>query len=89
MEEGLITEPSWDAFPSEHKADSIRKVIVFNSIINGGDETNAFYYSSDFPNDKDEFVLGTLNDKKLSVRRPQSQPDSIYINDDCPVSVDQ
>ena len=89
VEEGLITEPSWDAFPSEHKADSIRKVIVFNSIINGGDETNAFYYSSDFPNDKDEFVLGTLNDKKLSVRRPQSQPDSIYINDDCPVSVDQ
>ena len=89
VEEGLITEPSWDAFPSEHKADSIRKVIVFNSIINGGDETNAFYYSSDFPNDKDEFVLGTLNDKKLSVRRPQSQPDSIYINDDCPVSIDQ
>ena len=86
VEEGLITEPSWDAFPSEHKADSIRKVIVYNSIIDGGNELNAYFYSSNFPNDKDEFTLGTLNDKKLSVRRPNSQTDSIYINDNCPVS---
>ena len=86
-EEGLITEPSWDAFPNEHKLDSIRKVIVYNSIIDGGDETDAFFQTHDFPNDKDEFILGTLNDKKLSVRKPANQPDSIYINDDCPISV--
>ncbi len=85
--EGLIAEPSWDAFPNEHKADSIRKVIVYNSIIDGGDEANAIFYTTEFPNDKDEFILGTLNDKKLSVRKPANQPDSIYINDDCPVSV--
>ena len=76
-EEGLISEPSWDGFPNEHKADSIRKVIVYNSIIDGGDETTAFFYTFSFPNDKDEFILGTLNDKKLSVRKPASQPDSI------------
>ena len=86
-EEGLISEPSWNGFPNEHKADSIRKVIVYNSIIDGGDETGAFFYTFGFPNDKDEFILGTLNDKKLSVRKPANQPDSIYINNDCPVSV--
>ncbi len=87
VEEELIPEASWDAFPSEHKADSIRKVIVFNSIIDGGDELDAFFYTSNFPEDKDEFILGTLNDKKLSVRKPANKPDSIYINDDCPVNV--
>ena len=87
VEEGLITEPSWDAFPNEHKADSIRKVIVFNSIIDGGDELTAFFNTFNFPQDKDEFILGTLNDKKLSVRKPVNQPDSIYINDNCPVSI--
>ena len=87
VKEGIISEPSWDAFPSEHKADSIRQVIVYNSIIDGGDETDAIFYTSQFPKDKDEFILGTLNDKKLSVRKPINQPDSIYINDNCPVSV--
>ena len=87
VEEGLITEPSWDSFTNEHKLDSIRKVIVYNSIIDGGDEVDAVFYTANFPKDKDEFILGTLNDKKLSVRKPINQPDSIYINDDCPVSV--
>ena len=87
VEEGLITAPSWDAFPSQHKADSIRQVIVYNSIIDGGDEVNAFFYTFNFPNDKDEFILGTLNDKKLSVRKPSGQPDSIYINDNCPINI--
>ena len=87
VKDEIIPEPSWDAFPNEHKRDSIRKVIVYNSIIDGGDEPDAYFYTSDFPNDKDEFILGTLNDKKLSVRKPANQPDSIYINDDCPLSV--
>lgn len=87
VKSGLIAEPSWDAFPNEHKLDSIRKVIVYNSIIDGGDEPDAYFYTSDFPNDKDEFILGTLNDRKLSVRKPINYPDSIFINDDCPISV--
>ena len=87
VEEGLISEPSWDAFPNERKLDSIRKVIVFNSIIDGGDQLDALFYVADFPDDKDEFTLGTLNDKKLTVRKPANKPDSIYINEDCPVSI--
>ncbi|MBR1499600.1 MAG: fasciclin domain-containing protein [Bacteroidaceae bacterium] len=87
VEEGLITEPSWDAFPNQHKLDSIRKVIVFNSIINGGDEPEAFYYTYDFPEKSgDEFILANLNDEKLSVRYVDKEPDSIYINKDCPIS---
>ena len=77
VKEGLINEPSWDAFTNESKLDSIRKVIVFNSIIDGGDELTAFFETTSFPNDKDEFILGCLNDKKLSVRKPSNQPDSI------------
>jgi len=87
VKEGLITEPSWDAFPSQHKLDSIRQVIVYNSIIDGGDEPDAFFYTSAFPKDKDDFILACLNDKKLSVRKPANQPDSIYLNNDIPVSV--
>ena len=85
VKEGLIPEPSWDAFSNKNKLDSIRKVIVYSSIIDGGDETSAFFYTSDFPND--EFVLGNLFDKKLSVKKPEKAPDSIYINGDCPVSI--
>ena len=60
VKDGLIPEPSWDAFPSEHKLDSIRKVIVYNSIIDGGDEPDAFFYTSEFPKDKDDFILACL-----------------------------
>lgn len=88
VEEGLISEPSWDAFPSKHKLDSIREVIVYNSIIDSGDELNAFFYTTNFPEKSgDEFSLGTLNDKKLSVKYVDKAPDSIYINGDCPLSV--
>lgn len=89
VKEGVIPAASWDAFPSEVKLDSIRKVIVYNSIIDGGDEPDAFFYTSAFPKDKDDFILGCLNDKKLSVRKPANEPDSIYLNNDVPVSVTQ
>lgn len=85
VDEELISEPSWDAFTDSAKLDSIRKVIVFNSIIDGGDERDNFYYVSDFPEaDKGEFILGNLFDKKLSVSR-FADPDSLCINGDCPI----
>ena len=37
VDEGLISSPSWDSFTDSTKLDSIRKVIVKNSIIDGGD----------------------------------------------------
>ena len=37
VEQGLISEPSWDAFTDERKLDSVRKVVVQNTVIDGGD----------------------------------------------------
>lgn len=85
----LMTHPSWDGFTDSAKLDSIRKIIVFNSIIDGGLESEA-YTTAEFPvDDKAEFVMGCLNDKKLAVHYIKNQPDSIYINMDCPISVTQ
>lgn len=76
---GIITEPSWEGFSDEHVLDSIRKVIVFNSIIDCGDN-QAAYQSSDFPT-KGEFALPNMNDRKLIVSYGKMDPDSIYINE--------
>ncbi|MBR4644986.1 MAG: fasciclin domain-containing protein [Bacteroidaceae bacterium] len=87
VDEQLISEPSWDAFTDSVKLDSIRKVIVFNSIIDGGDEPDNYYHITDFPEaDQGEFILGNLFDRKLSVRRFANDPDSLCINGDCPVN---
>ncbi len=85
FETGLIAAPSWDAFPDSARLDSIRQVIVFNSIIDGGDQNDPIMVV-DFPaSSGDEFVLGTINDKKLSVKYGRGI-DSIYININCPVN---
>ena len=81
----LLSAPSWDAFSSEHKRDSIRRVIVYNSIIDSGDQEEAYLINS-FPHETGtEFPLNNMNDRKLSVR--YAGVDSIYINNNCPLSV--
>ncbi len=88
QEPEILPSPSWDAFTDSTKLDSIRKVIVYNSIIDCGFEEE--YTIAEFPDiNGAEFALANLNDKKLSVYRPDNQPDSIYINSECPVSVTQ
>ncbi len=37
----FISAPSWEAFTDSFKLDSIRKVIVYNSIIDSGDDEEA------------------------------------------------
>lgn len=87
VDEGLIESPSWDAFTDDHKLDSIRKVVVYNSIIDGGDELDSYYYVADFPEISNaEFPLANLNDKKLSVQYVTNYPDSVYINGSCAIS---
>lgn len=64
--EGIISEPSWDGFPSQLKRDSIERVIVFNSVIDGGD--NTLYYTYDLPIRQDaEIPISSMYDRKLSV----------------------
>lgn len=79
----LMSAPSWDAFYSDHKRDSIRRVIVCNSIIDSGDNEEAFL-TNNFPSETGtEFPLNNMNDRKLSVR--YLGVDTIYINNTCPI----
>ena len=70
-DEGLISEPSWEAFrafPDSSKLDSIRNVIVMNSIIDGKDEASQRYLTFFFPTENNgEFPIPNMNDHKLTV----------------------
>lgn len=74
---GIIDEPSWDGFRSKETLDSIRKVIVFNSIIDSKDDNEA-YQTSSFK-DGEELLISNLNDRKLTIAFG-ADPDSIYVN---------
>ncbi len=64
---GMIPSPSFDAFTDSLKLDSIRRVIVLNAIIDGGDDQKAFE-TMDFPtNSGNEIELANMNDRKLTV----------------------
>ena len=60
----LLSEPSWDAFTNEHKRDSVRRVIVYNSIIDSGDNEEAFQ-TNGFPQSGTEFPLNNMGQKLL------------------------
>lgn len=83
VKKDLIAEPSWDAFTDSVKLDSIRKVIVYNSIIDGGDN-NGFFETSAFPvtaiGSSAEIEVPNMNDRKLVVLQTED-PDSILVND--------
>ena len=83
----LITEPSWDGFKNEHDLDSIRKVIVYNSVINSGDAQGVSAYdTANFPTtDGDFFEETNMNDRKLSVYRGVDNQDSIFVNGEAPL----
>ena len=82
--DGLIAAPSFEAFTDSFMLDSIRMVIVKNSIIDGGDYTT--YETGVFPEDFGEFELTNMKDHKLSVRRG-ADPDSVFINNSCLVDL--
>ena len=92
--QGLISEPSWDAFPDERKLDSVRKVVVLNTIIDGHD-TETQRYTIDMINsfgegkENAQFPLPNIYDHKLTVNRSKS--DTVYLDKDCgidPVNCD-
>ncbi len=85
VDEELIATPSWEAFTDSAKLDSIRRIIICNSIIDGGDEV--FYETSDFPvADNSEISISNMNGRKLTVHYVEDEPDSIYIDGDCPIN---
>ena len=82
---GIITTPSWDGFKNQHDLDSIKDVIVFNSIIDGGDQTS--YDVASFPKEDEEFRMTNMNDRKLRINYGKVNPDSILINGFVPISL--
>lgn len=88
-EPDLLSEPSWDAFYSDHKRDSIYKVIVLNSVIDSGDNEEAYLVNTFPPETGTEFPLNNMNDRRLSVRYITGYPDSVYINNTCPISISE
>lgn len=74
---GIITEASWEGFKDEVTLDSIERVIVFNSVLDSGDQYA--YDVSDFPNHEHEFGQTNMNNRKLRVFYGTYDLDSISI----------
>ncbi len=75
----IIPEASWDAFTDSFRLDSVRQVIVYNSIIDSGDDYQPFEYAN-FPEKQDaEFSLPNMYDRKLTVHYCDN-PDSVLVN---------
>lgn len=84
-QKGVISAPSWDAFQDSTILDSIRQVIVYNSVIDGGDDL--VYEIANFPTiTNGEFDMPNMRDLRLSVFYVKD-PDSIYINRVCPINI--
>ena len=84
VDEGLIAEPSWDAFTDSAKLDSIRGVIIRNSIIDGFDREDQ-RYSIDQAEKNTELALPTLSDHRLTINDSKNSPDSFFVNKICPI----
>ena len=77
---GTISEPSWDSFTDSNLLDSVRKVIVYNSVIDSGDD-NVRYETATMPTTQNaELPYPNMYDRKLVVHYCDD-PDSVLIND--------
>ena len=77
--QGLIDRPSWDAFTDSLQRDSVRQVIVYNSIIDCGD-IDLPLQTYDFPTMQGgEVNIPTLSGRKLTVYRGQTTSDTLLI----------
>ena len=66
----IIDAPSWDGFHDSTMLDSIRKVIAYNSVIDGGDATT--YFTCFFPIRQDaEIPMPNMYNRRLVVHQPE------------------
>ena len=82
---GIIPVANWDAFPDEETKDSIRSVLVLNSILDGTKQEMT-YITAEFPKTNEEFDINTMADRKISVSYYKNDLDSCSIDGICPVS---
>ena len=93
--QGVISQPSWDAFTDSVKLDSIRRIIVLTSIIDSGDNDDAFSTATFPQNSGEEFIAPNMKDEKMAVYYggvgieyndagySVFEADSIFINKTC------
>jgi len=82
---GIIPEADWNSFPDERTLDSIRSVLVLNSILDGTKQEKT-YITPEFPKTNEEFDINTMADRKISVTYDKKDLDSCSIDGICPVS---
>ena len=58
---GIIPEADWNSFPDERTLDSIRSVLVLNSILDGTKQEKT-YITPEFPKTNEEFDINTMAD---------------------------
>lgn len=82
----IIPIASWDSFPSTHVLDSVRRVVVMNSILDGT-KIDKVFPMAEFPQNNEEFSVNTMEDRKISATYAKNNPDSCFIDGICPVSL--
>ena len=82
---GIIPEANWNSFPDEETLDSIRTVVVLNSILDGT-KLEKTYITAEFPKTNEEFEVTTMADRKISVTYDKKDLDNCRIDGICPVS---
>jgi len=85
VSQDIISSPSWEAFQDSATLDSIRQVIVFSSIIDGGDYYTFPTYGFPTTNGAD-ITLPNMYDRKMTITYNDSIPDEILVND-CPIDI--
>ena len=82
----VIPIASWDSFPSTHVLDSVRRVVVMNSILDGT-KIDKVFPMAEFPQNNEEFSVNTMEDRKISATYSKNNSDSCFIDGICPVSL--
>ena len=87
--QGLISEPSWDAFTDSTKLDSVRKVVVQNTVIDGEDMESQRYTISLITSigsgkENAEFPLPNIYDHKLTIST-KAKIDTLYLDKECAI----
>ncbi|MBR1500095.1 MAG: fasciclin domain-containing protein [Bacteroidaceae bacterium] len=82
---GIIPEANWESFPDDKTRDSIRTVVVLNSILDGT-KLEKTYITAEFPKTNEEFEVTTMADRKISVTYDKKDLDAAKIDGICSVS---
>ena len=82
----IIPIASWDSFTSTHVLDSVRRVVVMNSILDAT-KIHKVLPMAEFPQNNEEFSVNTMEDRKISATYSKNNSDSCFIDGICPVSL--